>query len=95
MYIVVDGEVDISIEGLGVILKRESKNIIGEMAIISRNPRSAHCLAITDITALKIDYETFWNLMEEKPMLAMGVTQVLSQRLDEANKNLRRFGANP
>jgi hypothetical protein len=30
--------------------------------------------------------------MEEKPVLALGVMKVLSQRLDEANKNLRRLG---
>ncbi|MCB8942310.1 MAG: cyclic nucleotide-binding domain-containing protein [Ardenticatenaceae bacterium] len=93
LYILVDGEVDIAIEGVGVILHRVSKNIIGEMAIISRNPRSAHCIAKTDMTALKIGYDVFWNLMEEKPILALGVMRVLSQRLDEANKNLRRLGA--
>jgi CRP-like cAMP-binding protein len=95
LYILVDGEVDISIEGVGVILHRVSKNIIGEMAIISRNPRSAHCVARSDVTMLKIGYDAFWNLMEEKPMLALGVMRVLSQRLDEANKNLRRLGASP
>ena len=94
LYILVDGEVDISIEGIGVILHRVSKNIIGEMAIISRNPRSAHCVATTDITALKIGYDAFWNLMEEKPVLTLGVMRVLSARLDEANKNLQRLGAN-
>ncbi len=95
LYILVDGAVDVSIEGVGVILHRVTKNIIGEMAIISRNPRSAHCVAKTDITALKIGYDAFWNLMEEKPVLALGVMRVLSQRLDEANKNLRRLGASP
>jgi CRP-like cAMP-binding protein len=92
LYIIVEGEVNIEIEGVGVVLHRVSKNIIGEMAIISRNPRSAHCIATNDITALKIDYDSFWNLMEEKPVLALGVMKVLSQRLDEANKNLRRLG---
>lgn len=95
LFVLVDGEADVAIEGVGVILHRVSKNIIGEMSIISRNPRSAHCIATTNITALKISYDAFWNLMEEKPMLALGVMRVLSRRLDEANKNLRRLGASP
>jgi CRP-like cAMP-binding protein len=91
LYVIVDGEASIVIEGVGQVAYRKPKSIIGEMAIISRNPRSAHCVAATDITALRIDYEDFWELLDEQPKLARGVIKVLAQRLDEAVENLRRL----
>ena len=68
---------------------RGPKGAIGEMAIIWRRPRSAGCIALTDITALKIDYEDFWELMDERPALAQGVIKVLALRLDAAMENLQ------
>ncbi len=94
LYIIVAGEARVTIEGVGDVLYRITQDIIGEMAILSSNPRSAHCIATTDITALKIEQEPFWDLMAEKPALALGVIKVLAQRLDEAAKNLQRIGGN-
>ena len=92
LYVLVAGEASIVIRGVGEVATRQPKSIIGEMAIISRQPRSADCIAITDITALKIDYDDFWELMAAKPPLALGVIKVLAQRLDEAVANLTRLG---
>ncbi len=61
---------------------------MGEMAILSERPRSADCVAITDITALRIDRDTFWELLAERPPLALGVIKVLVRRLDEATQRL-------
>jgi CRP-like cAMP-binding protein len=43
------------------------------MALICRRPRSADCVAPTGLTALRIDQEDFWELMDERPALAQGV----------------------
>ncbi len=92
MYVIVDGQVDVVIEGVGRVARRESTGIIGEMAIISQQPRSADCVAITDTLALKIDHALFWEMMAHQPEIALGVIKVLSGRLDEAVSNIRKLG---
>jgi CRP-like cAMP-binding protein len=91
LYVIVDGEASINIRGVGAVATRTAKSTIGEMGLLSRQPRSADCVALTDLTALKIDRDDFWELLAEKPPLALGVIKALSQRLDEAVANLQRL----
>lgn len=91
LYLIVDGTASVEIRGVGQVATRGPKSIIGEMAIITRQPRSADCVATTEITALRIDHDEFWELLAEKPPLALGVIRVLAQRLDEAVANLQRL----
>lgn len=84
LYVLVDGEVSVQIAGVGEIARRSSGDVIGEMAIISNRPRSADCMAATDVTLLRIDRTDFWDLMGGYPTLSLGVIKVLSARLYEA-----------
>jgi len=95
LYIIVDGEASIVIRGVGQVATRHPRSSIGEMGIISRQPRSADCVALTDLTALKIDHDDFWELLAEKPPLALGVIRALSHRLDEAVANLQKLSHRP
>ena len=56
---------------------------------VAHRLRSATCLALTDLTLLRIDGADFWQLLEATPSLALGVINTLAQRLDEAVTNLR------
>jgi CRP/FNR family transcriptional regulator, cyclic AMP receptor protein len=91
LYIIVDGEVSIVIRGVGAVAIRAAKSSIGEMGILSQRPRTADCIALTKLTALKIDRDDFWELLAEQPSLALGVIKALSFRLDEAISNLRKL----
>ena len=91
LYLIVDGEADITLRDAGHIAKRHAKQSIGEMAIITRQPRTASCSALTDLTLLKIDYDDFWELLAEEPPLALGVIRTLGTRLDEAVESLNRL----
>lgn len=93
LYLLVDGEVSVVLHGAGELARRGPGSIIGEMAIITRGPRSADCLARTDLLALKIEYADFWALLDEYPPLARATITVLARRLDEAVANLARLGA--
>ena len=95
VYILVDGEASIVIRGVGQVATRRPGDSIGEMGLISRHPRSADCVALTDLTALRIDHDDFWELLAEKPPLALGVIRALSERLDEAVVNLQKLGQKP
>ena len=88
-YLVVQGETRVVVTGVGPVATRPPGSILGEMAIILRRPRSSNCVAITDITALRINHDDFWALVGAKPTLARGVMAVLAARLDEATSFLR------
>jgi len=89
LYIIAAGEVSVVVEGHGQIGVNRAGNVIGEMAIISRNPRSASCIALTDVTALKIARTDFRSLMEENPAVTLGVLEVIVNRLDDTLQKLR------
>jgi CRP-like cAMP-binding protein/HEAT repeat protein len=89
LYIIVAGEASINIRGVGTVARRTARDCLGEMGLLSRQPRSADCVALTDITALRIERADFWEVLAEMPALALGVIDTLSQRLDEAVANLQ------
>jgi CRP-like cAMP-binding protein len=59
----------------------QSGDILGEMALIDRLPRSASARAEARSVIATLDYETFRHLLEEHPDLAMGVMSGLSGRI--------------
>lgn len=83
LYIIAAGEASIVVEGHGQIGVIREGEVIGEMAIISNKPRSASCVALTDITALQITRADFQSLMEENPAVTLGVLEVIVNRLDD------------
>jgi CRP-like cAMP-binding protein len=91
LYIIVDGLVDVVIEGLGTVTQRGTKDVLGELGVISRKPRSADCVAVTNVSALKIDQDDFWELLETNSGLALGVIQMLATLFEESVTNLRRL----
>jgi CRP-like cAMP-binding protein len=88
LYILVAGVASVNIRGVGTVARRTARDCIGEMGLLSHQLRSADCVALTDITALRIERDDFWAVLAEMPALALGVIGTLSQRLDEAVANL-------
>ncbi len=76
LYVVVDGEVAVEIEGEQVSICA-SPDTLGELAILSDEPRTATCTARTDLVTLRLDKSDFWELMGERPEIAKGVIKVL------------------
>lgn len=89
LYIVATGEAAIVVEGHGQIAVSKQGDVIGEMAIISNNPRAASVVALTDITALQITHADFWALMEENPAVTTSVLKVIVKRLEDTLLQLR------
>jgi CRP-like cAMP-binding protein len=58
-----------------------SGDILGEMALIDRQPRSASARAETRAVIATLDIETFKQLIESRPEVAMGVMSGLSGRI--------------
>jgi CRP-like cAMP-binding protein len=56
------------------------------MALLSDLPRSAPCLALTEVLALRIDRDDFLELLAERSPLALGIIKVLTRRLTEMTR---------
>jgi len=83
MYIVVKGKVDISLKNrnIGSVMPGE---IVGEMALINSDVRSATATAQTDCQLALIDQSSFKLLLKHVPDFAQHVMIVLATRLQGA-----------
>lgn len=88
LYVIVEGEVEVTAEGGGHVAMRGVGSVIGEMAVLSGGPRMATCVAVSDVFTLRLQRRDFLVLLAERPALALGVIAVLTQRLDEATRRL-------
>lgn len=55
--------------------------VIGEMALIDRQPRSAGVIALEESELLKLSQEAFMRVLEEQPLLGMEISRNVIQRL--------------
>jgi CRP-like cAMP-binding protein len=85
MYLIVDGRVQVH-SGAQVFAELGTKQCFGEMSILDSEPRSASITALTELTLLKIQREDFTEILAEKPEISLGIIQVLTGRLREANR---------
>jgi len=80
MYIVVEGEVEIQLNGR-VLQTVGAQDVFGEMALIDNSPRSAKAIAKTDCRLAGIDKDRFLVLVEKNPDFALEVMEVMAERL--------------
>jgi CRP-like cAMP-binding protein len=80
MYIVVEGEVEIQLNGR-LLQTVEAQDVFGEMALVDNSPRSAKAVAKTDCQLAGIDKERFLILVEKNPDFALEVMQIMAERL--------------
>ena len=93
MFIIISGEVRVLMtEGQKEleIARRKAGEYVGEMALISRDPRSATVSAVGDVRALCIDQKSFESLLRDRPDASLAVIQVLCERLKEASAKVHR-----
>jgi CRP/FNR family cyclic AMP-dependent transcriptional regulator len=88
LYVLVSGKVEIfrkvgSQEFFLALLG--PKECFGEMAILDDEPRSASVRAVEPTTVLKVDRESFRELINERPQISFAIFKILSQRLRSKN----------
>jgi hypothetical protein len=76
LYIIVEGRVAIDVDGRRAG-EMGSRHVIGELALLSGEPRSATCTALSEVMALGIRREPFWQLMRDHPEVSLGVIRIL------------------
>jgi len=90
MYLIRSGRVAIvkgDLDSPTILDFRAAGDIIGEMAILENQPRSATLIALDSLQMLGVNRQNFENLLREAPSVSLLMMEVLSSRLrrtDEA-----------
>jgi hypothetical protein len=91
MYIVVSGEVSVMVTSENQnepheVARRSTGEYVGEMAMISKEPRFATLVADGTVRTLFLGQKEFEGILRERPEISLAVMRVLCQRLKEATQ---------
>jgi CRP/FNR family transcriptional regulator len=89
MFMIVSGEVRVTAsrdDREVELARRQPGQFVGEMALITREPRIATLTAVGEVRALCLDQKSFEALLRDRPDVSLAVIQVLSQRLKEISR---------
>jgi HEAT repeat protein/ATP/ADP translocase len=90
MFVIVSGEVGVRVKAEGKdevqVAQRKAGDVVGEMAIINREPRMASLVALGETRMLCIDRKSFEGLLRERPEVCLAVMRVLALRLKDLSK---------
>ena len=89
IFIIVEGHVAVLKEtgwGQRELQRMESGEIFGEMALISKERRSASVVALTDTECLQLGEEDFTRLIDDDSHFAQRVARIVTNRLADLGK---------
>jgi CRP-like cAMP-binding protein len=90
MHVVTEGTIRV-VKDLGnderEIARRSAGDVVGEMSVITRNPRMASLVADGAVRTIRIGHGEFESMLRERPDLAIGVMRVLADRLAESARS--------
>lgn len=71
-----------------VVAELHAGDVIGELALLDGQPRSATAITTTPCTLYELSRDRFLRCIQDHPELALAMVAVLTQRLREANEQL-------
>jgi CRP-like cAMP-binding protein len=84
LIVVADGEVEVSVEESGsvhVLKRAHTGEVLGEMALLTDEPRSASVVAVSPVRAWVLPADRFNEVAAEHPRIGVLLTLLLSSRL--------------
>jgi HEAT repeat protein len=95
LFVIVEGEVVVTTpDASGQIMelaRRGAGEYVGEMAILTREPRMATMVAAGESYALTIDQSSFEGLLRERPDVSMSIIHELSARIKQTTDLLEQM----
>ena len=89
LYVITAGHMRVE-RGGEMIAQVGPGDVVGELALMDKQPRSADVIAITPTTLLKLSAEKLTSLLDHHGAIARGLFQLVTERLREANKRQER-----
>ena len=80
LFVITEGKVVIRRAGR-IIAELGPGEVVGEMAVLDREPRSADAVAVGTVQTLRIQGEELLGLVEQRPPFARAIIRVLTRRL--------------
>ena len=87
MYVIVEGEVAVLGPEDEQLALRGAGDFIGEMAVISSQPRTASLRALSPVRVLEIHKPAFESILRERSETALALMRVLCNRLVAAGES--------
>ncbi len=85
MFIVIEGDVDVLVRGKIVYSITGPGGVLGELALIDQEPRSATAVARTACKLVPIDRRKFSFLVQQTPYFAVEIMRTMAERLRHMN----------
>ena len=85
LYIVYDGEAEVRLQASGgqasqSVARLKAGAFLGEMSLMTGEPRSATVVAMSDMGCYRLDRESFRDILAHRPQIAEAISSVLAQR---------------
>jgi CRP-like cAMP-binding protein len=96
MYVIQSGEVEVLQDNNGSQIKlavRKSGDFFGEMALFSKEVRSATIKALGDARVLTVDRKNLLNSIQKDPSLAFRIIETLSNRIRDLSLEIVSYKA--
>jgi len=90
LYIIYSGGVEVFSDGT-VLDRLGPRQLFGEMALLDAEPRAASVRTVAETRVLRLDQESFYELMDDRIEIAYGVIHVLLKRLRIHMKEVTRL----
>jgi CRP/FNR family cyclic AMP-dependent transcriptional regulator len=84
LFVIVEGDVEVAREDRRVRMGPGS--VVGEMAVLDPQPRSATVIAVTPVRAFRLRKTAFDQALRMRPEIAAGVITELVHRLRESHE---------
>lgn len=86
LYIVVDGEVEVRVysgDKYDVVATVKGPGFVGEMGLMTGQPRMATVVARTDVECYRLDKAAFQHVLDKRPEVATEISELLAKRAVE------------
>ncbi len=94
MYILLSGEIDINVEGVGTVHVMKAGEILGEIGLVKNISRTAGAVIKEDCVLLELYSEILHQVVKKQPrvgyIIMRNVARILADRLDQSNKAKRK-----
>ena len=90
-FVIVEGAVDVIVEtpdGPQVLSNPSRGDVIGELALLCEEPRTATVKANQPLTVLSISGDVFFKLIHENPDVSVALTRIVAKRLVQTMKQM-------